>query len=68
MANFQIGHALPDDDEDDEGNIHLHSSEICKIILDTNVPQKCFPTYPHAILYFSLINAFALVYVTVSHH
>lgn len=44
MANFQIGHALPDDDEDDEGNIHLHSSEICKIILDTNVPQKCFPT------------------------
>ena len=42
MANFQIGHALPDDDEDDEGNIHLHSLEICKIILDTNVPQKCF--------------------------
>ena len=41
MANFQIGHALPDDDEDDEGNIHLHSLEICKIILDTNGYQKC---------------------------
>ena len=23
MANFQLGHALPDDDEDDEGNIDM---------------------------------------------
>ena len=34
MANFQLGHALPDDDEDDEGNIFFALFRNRKFMLD----------------------------------